>query len=104
MIDISDKILSDALTTGILPINILRFKSLSIPQINIINEQNYSKYLKKNYFNEQITNDIIEQQSMMTTTSHSIKQPTTLLNIPFNYSSGKGLFSQKYNNFHKKIR
>ncbi|UJR20708.1 hypothetical protein I4U23_023829 [Adineta vaga] len=86
LVEISDKILSDALTIGMLPINILRFKSLSIPQINIINEQNFDKYLKKNYVNEQVTNDIIEHQSTMTITPKSTKPEHILLNVPFEYS------------------
>jgi hypothetical protein len=100
-IDISDEILSDSLTTGVIPKNILRFKSLSIPQINLLNEQNYYKYLKNNLYNEQLTNDIIEQQSMMTTTtSNAVKQSTTLLNIPMKYFSGK----TSCNNFYIKKR
>ena len=113
IIDISDEILSDALVSGTLPINILRFKSLSIPQLNLANEQDYYEYLKNIYFNEQVTNDIIEQQCMMAGTgegagSTSIKQPATLLNVPFKYFAGKspytGKHSQKYDNFYKKIR
>jgi len=113
IIDISDEILSDALATGTLPINILRFKSLSIPQLNLTNEQDYYEYLKNIYFNEQVTNDIIEQQCMMAgtgdiTASTSVKQPANLLNVPFKYFAGKspysGKHSQKYDNFYKKIR
>jgi hypothetical protein len=41
-------------------------------------------------------------------TSTSIKQPATLLNVPFKYFAGKspygGKHSQKYDNFYKKIR
>ncbi|CAF0992403.1 unnamed protein product [Rotaria sordida] len=112
IIDISDEILSDALMNGTLPINILRFKSLSIPQLNLSNEQDYYEYLKNIYFNEQVTNDIIEQQCMMAgtgdmATSTSTKQPATLLNVPFKYFAGKspynGKHSQKYDNFYKKI-
>ncbi|CAF0857757.1 unnamed protein product [Adineta steineri] len=103
IVDISDKILSDALINGILPVNILRFKSLSIPQMNIANKENYYIYLKKSHFNEQVTNDIIEQQSTMMMTPNLIKQPTTLLNIPFKYSYGKSLFNEKHNNFYQKI-
>ena len=101
IIDISDEILSDAFKNGISPINILRFKSLSVPQINLPNEQNYYKYLKNNYFNEQITNDIIEQQCSMTTTTNSIKRSNTLLNQPMTCFPG---YCKKSNNFHKKIR
>jgi hypothetical protein len=113
IIDISDEILSDALMNGTVPINILRFKSLSIPQLNLGNEQDYHEYLKNIYFNEQVTNDIIEQQCMMADTgditgSTSIKQPANLLNVPFKYFAGKspysGKHSQKYDNFYKKIR
>ncbi len=113
IIDISDEILSDALMNGTLPINILRFKSLSIPQLNLGNEQDYYEYLKNIYFNEQVTNDIIEQQCMMAgtvdiATSTSVKHPATLLNVPFKYFAGKGPYSgkhsQKYDNFYKKIR
>ncbi|CAF4726018.1 unnamed protein product, partial [Rotaria socialis] len=112
IIDIADEILSDALMSGTLPINILRFKSLSIPQLNLSNEHDYYEYLKNVYFNEQVTNDIIEQQCMMAGTgdvaaSSSIKQPATLLNVPFKYFAGKspyhGKHSQKYDNFYKKI-
>ncbi|CAF0895311.1 unnamed protein product [Rotaria sp. Silwood1] len=112
IIDISDEILSDALMSGTLPINILRFKSLSIPQLNLGSEQDYYEYLKNLYFNEQVTNDIIEQQCMMAGTGDisattSIKQPATLLNVPFKYFAGKspynGKHSQKYDNFYKKI-
>ncbi|UJR28934.1 hypothetical protein I4U23_010152 [Adineta vaga] len=112
IIDISDEILSDALMNGTLPINILRFKSLSIPQLNIGTEQDYQEYLKNIYFNEQVTNDIIEQQCMMagtgdTSASTSVRQPATLLNVPFKYFAGRspytGKHSQKYDNFYKKI-
>ncbi|CAF0814753.1 unnamed protein product [Rotaria sordida] len=108
MINISDEILSNALTTGILPIHILRFNSLSMPQINTLNKYNYYKYLENNYFNEQITHNIIEQQCMTTTISNSIKQSTKLLNIPFQYFSEKFSFNKKdnqkdNNNFYKKI-
>ncbi|CAF2600562.1 unnamed protein product [Rotaria sp. Silwood2] len=105
MINISDEILSDALTTGILPINILRCKSLSMPQLKILNKYNYYKYLENNYFNEQITQNIVEQQCMTTTTSNSIKQSSKLLNIPFQYFSDKFSYDKKYNrkyNFYKK--
>ncbi|CAF3964235.1 unnamed protein product, partial [Rotaria sp. Silwood2] len=105
MINISDEILSDALTTGILPINILRCKSLSMPQLKILNKYNYYKYLENNYFNEQITQNIVEQQCMTTTTSNSIKQSSKLLNIPFQYFSDKFSYGKKYNrkyNFYKK--
>ena len=113
MIDISDEILSDALVSGTLPMNILRFKSLSIPQLSLCSEQDYYEYLKNIYFNEQVTNDIIEQQCMMVgtgdlATAASVKQPATLLNVPFKYFAGKspytGKHSQKYDNFYKKIR
>ena len=113
MIDISDEILSDALASGTLPINLLRFKSLSIPQLHLANEQDYHEYLKNIYFNEQVTNDIIEQQCMMVgtgdvTSTSAVKQPATLLNVPFKYFAGKspytGKHSQKYDNFYKKIR
>ena len=82
MINISDEILSD------INISSQHFKSLSITQLNS-NNQNYSKHLKKNYLNEQLTNNIIEKQYMMTTISNSIQQPTTLLNIPLRYSPRK---------------
>jgi len=83
LIDISDEILSDN--------NILshHFKSLSISQLNNLNEENFYKYLKRIYINEQITNNIIEKQYIMTTIFNSIKQRSILLNIPFKYSSGK---------------
>ncbi|CAF1499533.1 unnamed protein product, partial [Adineta ricciae] len=112
IIDISDEILSDALMNGTLPINILRFKSLSIPQLNLGTEQDYQEYLKNIYFNEQVTNDIIEQQCMMAGTGDmsattSVRQPANLLNVPFKYFAGKspytGKHSQKYDNFYKKI-
>ena len=113
MIDISDEILSDALVSGTLPINLLRFKSLSIPQLHLATDQDYYEYLKNIYFNEQVTNDIIEQQCMMVGTgevaaSSAVKPPATLLNVPFKYFAGKspytGKHSQKYDNFYKKIR
>ncbi|CAF4763200.1 unnamed protein product [Rotaria sp. Silwood1] len=88
IIDISDEILSDTLMID------------------------YDEYLKNIYFNEQVTNDIIEQQCMMVgigdiSASTSIKQPTHLLNVPFKYFAEKSSYtdkhSQKYDNFYKKI-
>ncbi|CAF0812442.1 unnamed protein product, partial [Didymodactylos carnosus] len=100
IIDISDELLSD--TT----LSLLRIKSLSIPQINIKDEQEYYDYMKSQYFNEQITNDIVEQQCMMTTipntTMSTSKHPQTLLNVPFK-NFGKYKHNQKYDNFYKKI-
>ena len=91
----------------------LRYKSLSIPELNLDNEHDYYEYLKHIYFNEQVTNDIIEQQCMMAgtgdmATTTSMKQPATLLNVPFKYFTGRNLYNgkhnQKYDNFYKKIR
>jgi hypothetical protein len=91
LIDISDEILSDN--------HILsnHFKSLTISQLNNLNEENFYKYFKKIYFNEQITNNIIEKQYIMTTIFNSNKQRSILLNIPFKYSSKKSdyFFIQK---------
>jgi hypothetical protein len=81
--DISDEILSDH------NISSHHVKSLSISQINNLDDRNYYQYLKTNYLNEQITNNIIEKQYMMTNGFNSNKQPTSLLNTPFKYSSRK---------------
>ncbi|CAF1372114.1 unnamed protein product [Adineta ricciae] len=104
LVDISDKILSDALTIGMLPINVLRFKSLSIPQINTMNEPDVDKYIRKTYINEQVTNGIIEQQSTMTIISKGMKPAHVLLNVPFEYSSGKSFFCQKYDTINRRNR
>ncbi|CAF4414152.1 unnamed protein product [Rotaria socialis] len=106
MINISDEMLSDSLTNGILPINNLRIKSLSMPQINTINENNFFSYLKQNYLNEQTTHNIIEQQSMTTSPPNSINKPTKLLNVQCKFSSEKisynKNYTQKCDNLYKK--
>ncbi|CAF3808214.1 unnamed protein product [Rotaria magnacalcarata] len=106
MIDISDEILSDSITNGILPINNLRIKSLSMSQISTINENNFFTYLKQNYLNEQTTHNIIEQQSMTTSRSNSINKSTKLLNVQCKCSSEKISYNknctQKCDNLYKK--
>lgn len=81
---ISDEILSDALTTGKLPINILRVKSLSMPQIKVINEYNYSMYVRKSYYNERITHDIIREQGITSNLSNSTRLKNKLTKSQFN--------------------
>ncbi|CAF3459223.1 unnamed protein product [Rotaria sp. Silwood1] len=89
IIDISDEILSDTLMID------------------------YDEYLKNIYFNEQVTNDIIEQQCMMVgigdiSASTSIKQPAHLLNVPFKYFAEKspytaGIHAIIYKEHHLKV-
>ena len=108
LVDISDRVLSTALTTGILPHHFLRMKSLSMPHLNHIDE-----ILKCQYLNEETTNEIIEQQySVMKkdhrSSIHSRKQPKRSFTLPTKYFTRKNVHlpktEQRYTSFYRKIR
>jgi hypothetical protein len=101
LIDLSDQILSTALVNGALPIDLLRWRSLSMPNVNALNEHNYHDYMKIRCVNEQRTAAIIERQHWAMEKDNDTGKPPT--------GNGKtGLQrqrpGQRYTSFYRKIR
>jgi hypothetical protein len=109
LIDISDQVLSVAMATGTSPIDLLRMKSLSMPQIHRTYE-----YLAKTYLNERITNTVIEQEYRLSRTQtnknvpNSVQQRTARANLSWRSSYEKRVTArrthQRYASFYRKIR
>ena len=111
--EISDEILSHALANESLTMSVLRFRSLSIPQMNDHHEKIPYEYLMSNYINEQVTDDIVHRQYRMvgkdySTVSAAVPQPFALLNVPRQSAGEKYAFtggtSRQFASFYQKIR
>lgn len=101
LVDLSDQILSTALVNGVLPVDLLRWRSLSMPNVNALDEHNYLDYMKTRYVNEQRTTVIIERQ-------HWAMEKENLKAKPPAENKEKGLHrqrpGQRYTSFNRKIR
>ena len=94
LVDISDRILASALTTGVAPEHFLRVKSHSMPNIDSID--------KCQVLNEEPTNELLERRSSMLKNESQRKQPTRSLTLPTKKGSRKA--EQRFTSFYRKMR